>query len=332
MKNKKTILITSIALFSILIIIFIFVFSYYSFINTTDKGYEKNIRANIKNINEINNSVVSCIKGQSIDAEKSRKELPEKTSSLLNIKNTITTLSPTEKHAKSHEYLVNGLTNNIHIYEQIVSILNNPESNDIDKSLEALKKYKNACMQNYSLFHIKTAEITLSENTLKYINNCTYYVDELVNLKKDREIRKSQYTDFVNEMDEILSSFIEIKMDFSYFKDKIDNKSMTYENALSEIDKIKTEFVEIKNQFSKITVPSKGISSYNLLLKTFDNYYSYLQNYRYALSTESTEVFNNTSKKKLDSLYIEAGLNYKIMNTTYNEFIQTYSYFKESNK
>lgn len=333
MKNKKTILITSIALFSALIILLIFLCSYYLFINNTDKKYEKGISTNIKKVLQINNDTASYIKGQSIDINKSKKELPEKVSELVNIKNTITSLNPPEKHAKSHEYLINGLINNIHIYEQILSILNNPESNDIDKSLDALKNYKNACMQYYALFNMNNTKVTLNENTLKYINNCTYYIEELVSLKKDKEIRKSQYTDFVDAMDETLSSFIELKFNFSNYRDKIKAKSMTYENALNDMDRIKKEFEELKNQLSEITVPSKGVTSYKLLIKTFDIYNSYLQNYRYALSTESAQVFNNNSSdEKLNALFIEADLNYKIMNSNYNEFIKTYSYFKENNK
>lgn len=333
MKNKKNTVILSISLISALVISIIFLSSYYLFFNNTDKIYEKSIKGSINNILQINNSTTTYIKGESIDIEKSKKELPEKISSLVKTKNKITSLNPSEKYVKSHEYLLTGLINNIHIYEQIISILNNPEGNDVDKSLDGLKNYKNKCMQYYSLFNMKNAKVTLNENTLKYINNCTSYVEELTSLKKDKEIRKSQYADFVNDMDEVLSSFIEIKIDFSNYNDKIKNKSMSYESVLTNIDNTKKEFGEIKGQFSKITVPSKGITSYKLLLKTFDSYDSYLQNYRYALSTESTQVFNNNvPDEKLKALYIEANLNYKIMDSNYNEFIKTYSYFKENNK
>ncbi|WP_027625133.1 hypothetical protein [Clostridium lundense] len=333
MKNKKNKIIISISLLSALIISLIFLFSYRFFFNNTDKTYEKSIKFSINNILKINNNAADYIKGESIDIDKSKKELPEKISSLVKIKDKITSLNPSEKYVKSHEYLLTGLINNIHIYEQIISILNNPEGNDIDKSLTALKNYKNKCMQYYSLINIRNTKIALNENTLKYINNCTSYVEELANLKKDKEIRKSQYTDFINEMDEVLSSFIEIKINFSEYNDKIKNKSISYESVLNNIDNTRKEFGDLRSQFSKITVPSKGIAPYKLLLKTFDNYDSYLQNYRYALSTESAQAFNNTAPdEKLKALYIEANLDYKIMNSNYNEFIKTYSYFKENNK
>lgn len=267
MKDKKNTKIAYISLVSVLIIGLIFISSYYLFINTTDREYIKSIKSSIKNINGINNSTINYIKGQSIDVEKCKKELPNKINSLVKYKNKLTSLTPPEKYMKSHGYLINGLNNNIHIYEQMLSILNNPISKDINKSSESLKKYKNECMHYYSLFTINNNKITLSENSLKYINNCNYYIDELVTLTKDMEIKNSQYIDYINDIDDIISCFIEIKIDFSSYRDKIKNKSISYESTLKNIDNIKNEFEEIKNKFSKVSVPPKGITSYKLLSK-----------------------------------------------------------------
>ncbi|WP_125153974.1 hypothetical protein [Clostridium rectalis] len=322
MKNKKIFIHMGI-IFIVIVPLFLL---YFWFCNSPIKKYEYNLKTSIRKVNSINNDISPLIKGQTIDTDNCKKNIPKKISSLIAIKNDLNKTKAPEKYALTQENFLLGLDNNIHIYEQILGIVNNPQAKDISNSCKNLKMYNKHCINYYSLCKINNVKINFKEDYLNYLNTCIKYSGELENTQKSGEIKQSQYRTFIDNMDEVLSCFLEIKIDMNETKCNIKNNSISYDNILSKVDNMKTEFEDILYKFSKITVPSEAISCYTLFSKTLDNYNSYIQNFRYAITTEKNSSSNKS--KTVDALYNETNLNYKIMDTNYNKFLTSYSNFK----
>ncbi|MEW9095623.1 MAG: hypothetical protein AB2417_11130 [Clostridiaceae bacterium] len=277
-----------------------------------------------KKINEINSGTNSLIKGDSINIDKSKEELPKIISELVIVKNTLDSLTPSDKEIKLKNDIIKGVNNNIHIYEQLLSIFNNPKGKDIDKSCDNVKKYKNECLKYYPL----------EERSLKYIELSISHIEGLIRENKDKEIHHSHYKDFIDNLDGILSSFIEIKIDFLSYRDDINDNKLTYDEVINTLDYVTSEFEEVKSNFSKISVPNQGVECYKLFSKILDYYSSYLKSFEYAINKELESMKNDSSITVANSnyLYTESNLNYKLMNSNYNDFIKIYLDFKKENE
>lgn len=314
---KKKILLV----FPLLIAIFI---SLYFFLNLINNSNKNSLKYYTKKIDEINDSTISLMKNENININKSKDRLPEIISDLLELKNNLNSLTLSNNKIELKNNMLKGINNNIHIYEQILSILNNPKGKDIDKSCESLKKYKEECLKYYAL----------TPKSVKYIGNSIYFIEGLIRENKDREIHESQYKDFVDSLDSILSTFIEIKVDFLSYREDINSQKISYSEMTTTLEYIENELSEINNEFSKLAVPNEGIESYKLFSKTLDHYNTYLKSFTYALNKEIQNNKEKTSAaalKSLNYLYTEPELNYKLMNNNYNEFVKIYLEFKKEN-
>lgn len=307
--NKKYLIIISLS-------IFLFIIGVY-FISQT--CYNPKIKHVIKQVNKINKKVCSYGNSNKININSLKKDLPKHISSLSSIYNKVTSMNPPKKSLESHNYLLKGIENNIHMYENLLTILENPENTKLESSYTSLEKYKDNCFKYYSDC---SPSLLSSKNNLAYIDKCISYTAELVQCNKQNKIFEGQYKDYITNIDLILTSFLEIKSDFSYYKK---NKTMDYKSAIKDLDSKSEDLDNILADFSKITVPSKGIECYKLLYDTLDNYKSYIQNFRYALTKQASD----NCDKNIDSLYLECDLSYKNMDSCYNKFINSYSSFKK---
>lgn len=291
--------------------------------------YNKSIRTDVNNINKINKEVSSYTVEGKFNASKCREDLPNSIKTLLSTKTNLKKYKSNEECEDMHINLIKAITNNIHTYEQLLAILNSPESQDVDKAFSSFKKYKDYSIKFYELFNNKnpSLKINLNKLFLDYLNLSTVYIQELVNLQKNRDIKTSQYKDYFYNIDYILTSFLEVRKDFSYYKDKIGNETVALDELLNEIALNKKELQDLKTDISKISVPSDGIDCYILLSKTLDDYISYIYSFEEDISKSVI-----SSKSTISNLYSQSDLNYNIMNDTYNNFIRYYSNFKNTLK
>ncbi|MCG4572252.1 hypothetical protein [Clostridium cochlearium] len=325
-KRIKYIALFTLLIFSISVPIFTLI---YFNKNSHLLQYNKSIRTNINNINKVNKEVSSYTTNNIFNASKYRYNLPNSIKLLNSSKTNLEKYKPNEKYKDIHLNLIKGITNNIYTYEQLLAILNSPESQDVDKAFYSFKKYRDDSIKFYELFNSSNPKlkINLSKDFLDCLNISTEYIQELVNLQKDKDIKMSQYKDYFYNVDYILTSFLEVRKDFSYYKDKIQNRTVSVDELLNEIALNKKELQELKLSMSKISIPSDGINCYILLSKTLNDYASYIHSFEDDISKS---VIANDSKST--NIYSKSDLGYKIMNDTYNEFIKYYSNFKDTVK
>lgn len=325
-KNIRNITLSILLIFSISIPIFTLI---YFNKNSEIIQYNKSIHTDVNNINKINKKVSSYTISGKFNASKCRDHLPNDVKTLLSTKVNLEKYKCNEKYKDMHNNLIKAVTNNIYTYEQLLAILNSPESQDVNKAFSSFKKYKEHSIKFYELFNNnnRRLKINLNKDFLGYLNLSTAYIEELANLQKDRDIKISQYKDYFYSIDYVLSSFLEVRKDFSYYKGKIENGTIDINELLNEISTNKKELQDLKIDVSKISVPSDGIDCYILLSKALDDYISYIHSFEEDISKSAISPKSTVSK-----LYSQSDLNYKIMNDTYNDFIKYYSNLKDTVK
>lgn len=330
--NKPIIIVLSILAF-LLIAAGIFLGTYYFLIDRTSNGYEASIKDLSEKINTTNKSVSSFNKEDqsAVDPDKARKGLEEKIQVLNDSKTKLQGLVPTDKYKNEHEALINGLNNNILIYRQISAFLANVNGNDIEASGENLKKYKDDCVKYYTTASSSTLlKISLPKESLTFIDNTLKYINEVAAVQKEKEITKSQNTEFVNNIDDILSNFNGIKADLSTQVSSARGSGGNLDSIITLANRYRDDLSYLKQQLSNLSVPSEALSTYNLLKNTFEDYDLYLQSIVFAVNNEKL-LGASSSPDKLKELYSSSDTKFSEVIKDYDSFLKKYTDFKDSN-
>lgn len=336
-KNKKETkhkpLITVISIIVLLLLgAAVFFGTYFLMIDKSASSYEKAIDSAINQITEENKKVGTYNKSLTIDPEKAKENLEDNINKLKSIKDLINTEIPTEKYRLSHRYLIEGLNNNISLYRQILVMLQNPGSKDIERSLSSLAKYEEDCEKNYSLFSIKTLKIALPSEAKDFIKNTNDYLTEVVRINKDLEIQNSQNVEFAESMDKVIEAFEEIKTDFSPHLEKARAGKDSLENVISTIDSYKDKYLALKGDFSTIAVPQNARKTQNYFNSVLDDYSLFLQEIKFAVSSEKDKALDKPMPgETLKVIYAASTERYLTMDNNFTNFLKVYKDFKENN-
>lgn len=331
-KTKKILTTSGIIILILAIIAGVFYGTYYFIVNKSLGTYEKSIKTEIDNINKINSSITAFNKENSIDPDKIKKELPSKVDSLLKEKDKISAINPTEKYSKAHASLLEGLNSNILMYKQVQAIFANSQSKDVANALEDLKKYKNNCVQAYSLVSIKNTAASFPADASTTMETIISYFTDMVKVNRDNDIKQSVNLEFMNNMDAILSKLTAVKVDLSANVANVRAGSGSYDDVLSQVDLSYDKLQEIQKTFSNITIPQKASSTYKIFKNMLDNYDEYLKNFKYALTIEKEEASKGKpSQDFLNSIYATSSSNLQQGDKSYNDFMKLYTDFKTNN-
>ena len=328
-KTKQILINLSAIIGSVFLIVAVFFATYTYFINQSVSSYEKIVKKYSQDINVINESADSFIKGQTIDDTKVKNELDDKINKLLIIKRSVDGLAPSEKYKFSRNNFSAGLNSNIYIYKQIVQIVNNPQAKDSDKALEDLNKYKDECVKYYSLINLKNVTVSLPPKALNFIDKTNYYLGEAIKLRKKNEITQGLTSDYLYSIDEVVKSLLPIKSDYASYA--VMARTGKLGEALNQVASNKVIFDDIKAKFLKITVPSNGISTFKALSKTLSTEESYIQGFSYALDIEGKQSLSAPLKpEEIKQLYADTNILYKDLNSNYEAFLKVYTEFKNN--
>lgn len=307
----------------------VFYGTYYFIINKSSNSYEKEVKAVIDKINEVNSSVSSLLNGQAIDSVKARTELSPKIDVLSKQKELLDNMTATDKYKKDHENLINGISNNMLIFRQIDAIIKNPNGKDLEKAGEDLIKYKDKAVQNYSLVNIKNFKVGLTDSGNKLVEYTSIYVNELVKLNRDNEITQSKNQDYINSLDALLAKFTPINIDYSAEMSKVRDAKGNTDNIVALAEKNRDDLSSIKQEFASLTVPSKAVGSYKIFSNILESFDNYLQSFVYSANNEKL-AGNALSSDKLKELYAEPVSKFSSITKNYNDFIKAYNEFRQS--
>jgi hypothetical protein len=342
-KPKKT---KSNKKFNVIIIIFlmillipligigIFYGGYNYVIAKSSSSYEKTVADDINTLNKINKTAGSLIKSNSIDKDQSLKQLPDFINKLSTLKLKVQSEQSTDEFISSQKSLLNGIADNILIYRQIYSMLQNDNSNDLSTSLDSLMKYKDDCTSYYSKVNINGLAISLPTEASNYIKVTNTFITQVIKINNDTAIKKAQLSDFVQSIDTILDKFTPLKTDFSEELNKARTGSISFDDAATFINNTNDKYSEVQQAFSAITIPSDPDikKTYKALNTVFNDYSDYIQQMIFSVQNEKAKTSGQAlDKDTLNSLYSTANNKFSVLNTDYSDFFNKYTQLKNQN-
>ncbi|MCY6483446.1 hypothetical protein OW763_03620 [Clostridium aestuarii] len=333
MKKLNTKALTKLSLIVAVTLIGIGVFygTYYFFISKSYTSYEKTIKAEITNINKINGSAYLFTKGQTIDDKKIISDTSSLTSSLNTSKEKLEKLTVPDKYNDDNKNLLLGLKNNISMYKQIAIICKNVESLKLDESLIDLQKYRDDCMNYYSLVSIRDIKMTLPNECLDFINNTTYFTQKQIRTNINTEISASQNRDFLNSFDNLLDKFNSINKNFLLDIKNARKNIDGLDAVLNSLDTYEDNLDNIKNTLSSLTIPNDATPLYKAFTVVLNDYDEYIQTLKYSVKTEKLTSINGvTDEKSLEKLYETPNEKFKTLNSDYKNLMKIYSEFENN--
>ncbi|MBC8059538.1 MAG: hypothetical protein H7Y18_02620 [Clostridiaceae bacterium] len=318
-----------------ILILGVFISGYAIIMKGYYNSYESKLNIYIKAINKANNSTTAFMKEGTLDTQTAKSNIPNIINTLQKSKDNILLLNPTDKFKFCQAALIQGLTNNINIYAQLLTVLNNPEATDLSSSRNNMKTFKDACIGSYSQACIDKIKISLQKNTVDFIDSSIYYMDQLIKIKNNQGISDSQTTDFIGGVDESFKNFQVIKTDFKSYLYSLRNNNSNYDDLINKVFKNKTDLSKLKINLTKISVPQESkdhnpIHVFDLLKHAMNDYDLYLDSFTYALTNEKVQAaLGKIEKDASDKLYIESDMKMSQVNKDYNDFIETYNSFKD---
>ncbi|WMJ80389.1 hypothetical protein RBU49_16535 [Clostridium sp. MB40-C1] len=328
LQDKKTQKTLIFVLVFILLGLVAFYGTYYFFTKKSLSTYEKNIHSEINTINSLNESTPKFIKGQTIDNEKILNELPSLISSLKTSEQKSKGFVVMDKYKSDHENLLKGLKDNISLYEQIYLVCKNPKSKTLKNNLNLINKFKDNCMNEYSLVSIKRLKIALPKECLDFINNTIFFIEKQIRQNTDNEIAHSQNKEFLNSLTTLVDNFNSINKNFSEEINKAQQDSSLYNELINKITTTKYSIDKIKSKASNITVPQDSIMLYNYFTKVLDDYSSYIEDLKYAVKTEMLTPLPEQKNKSLTNLYESSNNKFYIFTDDYAKFTKEYNNLK----
>lgn len=327
-KKKKIIIIISLVAAFIVLSIGIFYMSYYVYMGKSYSSYENNLRTYISKINAQNSKTASLYKGSAINLNTAKKSLPGIIDKLSDVKDSLDSTNPPDKYKAIYQNLSDGLDNNISMYRTIYDMLNNSSFNDTN--LTAAAKYRDDCMKYYSDINYKDITINLTDDSITFVNNGLKYLTNLYQTNKDKEIKQSQNTEYLNSMDTIINNFTSLKTDFSTLASSARAGSETYDDVLAAIDKNNEGIQALSQSLDKVILPSDKASAVNdAVRKAIDDYTTYLQNFKYALTNEKAQAQSGpVDSATLTQFYADSNTSFSTFSDDFDSMIKAYSDYK----
>jgi len=324
-KNFKIILFLSVIMLSI----GIFLISYYSFITKVYTSYKTTLITNINGINDANKNVSQFNSNQTIDVDYAKKQLPKIINELSVFKDNLLNSEPTIKYKNDNDNLKCGLDKNLLIYRQTLAILNNPSGNDVEKSMENLKTYRNDCINFYSLIDVHNASISLPKISLTFIDNVLDYSDTAVMLKKETDVKSQQNQEFISNIDGLSTDFSNTKTNLYSYIIKVRKKEMSFDNLSKLLDDDFSQLSKFQAAFKILTVPTSAIPTYESFKIVLDKYESYLSDFNLAMTSENSKTSNTTiAPKTLNALYTSSNSLFNDVETSYTNYIKSITQLK----
>lgn len=330
--NKLVIFILQILVF-VLLIGGAFFATYYMFVGNNSNTYERNIKQLVTKINTVNDSVGTYNKGQALDPEKlkkARENMPQYIKDLSGIKDKLQVIATTEEYKKDQDNLAGGLEKNILIYRQIEAIIRDPEGKDIADAADNLEKYKEECIDFYSQISTKSMQTSLSSDCVLFIDNTLKYAREIAALGKEKEIKLSQNSEFVESIDSLVSRFLPINIDFSVQLTKERKEGGNLDNVINLARKNNNELDYIKQEYSNLAVPENAVPCYNAFGKILNSYEAYIESFTYSVQNEKL-LATDASTEARNGLYTASNSKFKSVSKNYSDFLKVYTEFKNSN-
>lgn len=297
-----------IIIFSILILCSsIFMYKYFS------NPYRKSINNICSNITSINASCSSAIKNDIIDSEIALATLSDNQNKLLSEKNKLDKLKPDAKNLAVQNSLQLTLSNNIKLFEQLISILKNPTSKDLSKSLNNLDSIYSECNKDYAKCTNLCYKISFPNAFNRFYKNYVSYTNELIKLTRDIDIEATQKKEFLKAFEQYLQTFNTLTEDLKPAIDRCKSEKRSLDSIANDVDLKMQSFNKLKDDISTLSIPSSALEIFRSFTNTLDKYNDYIS---CLLDTLNNDICGKPYN------YDKAYEKYNLMTVDFNQFQQ----------
>lgn len=291
----------------VILTIIIALFKFYQ--NPKDIKTLKSIGTAISNINLTYN-----IDKDNINSITYIDSLESKISNLENITRSTETLSLKEEYLPLLEKLKEGLSNNISLYKQLIDMLKRNNFSSPSTSYDNAISIKNTTKELYETCTNKGIPVYLNNSNSEHLDNIFLYINEIVKLNRDTDIKLKQKNEFLTNIEKIRRDFTPLMENlFETLKlIKSDNRDI---NILStDIHKKLMDFQTLKNELYMISIPKNKTNLFTNLEQLCNLYEDYINSFLKALKEEIN------SKKEQTLLYNQAKEKFTIVENQLKTF------------
>lgn len=320
-KEHKNIVIVSLTL--LFLLSFSLFFLVYNSKENRTKRYLKNLS---KDLNEINLTLSNGVKDLTIDTHISKDILSSGQESLNKVLESVLDveeISPEVSLTKSN--LTAALNSTISLYDSSLSALYNPETIKSNEDLDNINTLKDICILNYSKLKDNKININFSDESLKYFNNLSNYINTLIKINRDSEFKNTQTRDFIYILEGYKNDISYLNEDLSIAINKVREDKRDLQVIIDDIYKKEETYNSLKNRLAFISIPEGCMEVYEGLTEYLNSYSAYLKSIKEAVIYEKTASDVNKLSSEIDK-------NYKNSTSKRDDALKAYSNYENKLK
>lgn len=221
--------------------------------------------------------------------------LENKVKSLNTINETLEKKKFSKKYYDISLTLKEGLENNITFYNSLIDILNNPTSDDLYDKYKNCLTLKDSVIDSYNTCEKHNIQIALTSNDNTFLNNICFYINEIIKLNRDSDIKISQINEFTVTLDKLLLEFKDLTENLLNTISIMRNNNRNLNTVLSDIHDKMNKFENIKKELYILSIPENGADAFAAFNETLGFYNSYINS---LLKGVTEEINTNTSENQ----------------------------------
>ncbi len=297
--------------------------SYTGFKNVKGSDYDPKLNTELLELKKLNESISCSLNFQNNDI---KNDISANIKKLKEIKDNLGLYTSTGEYVLLN--LDTAVNNNILLYEQMLSIINNPNAKDVESSIDNLNSYKNSSIDSY--IKINKLNSKCIKDITDLINKAYFEFNEILKFNRDKDIKHVQSSEFTSKLESMFNR-LPLKNDYLTIIEKCRNNEYNYEVLLNSIEKDLENYNEIKMEFSSLSIPPEAITLYNDFKELLNIYDIYINNWKNGIISEKKYYeIKKLDKNKMEDLNEEVESKYLDLKNSSQRFSKDLEEFKKN--
>lgn len=320
-KEHKNIIITSLTLLFILSFSLFFI-EYNSKDNRT-KRYLKNLSGEL---NDVNSTLTNGVKDLTIDTNKTKEILSTGIKELNKILISVTEVnSESANISVLKENLINALNSTITLYDSGLIILSNSNNVKNNEDLNKFNTFKENCKLDYLELEDNNIKINFSDESLKFFDNFSNYMNTLIKINRDSEFTSKQQKDFMYTLESFNDDISYLNEDLTLAINKVREDKRDFQGIIDDIYNKEETFNNLKQKVTFLSIPEGCMEIYESLNE-------YLNTYSIYLNTIKEAVIYEKTSSNIDEVSDQINKNYKNSTSKRNDVLKAYDSYENKIK
>ncbi|MDO4534673.1 MAG: hypothetical protein Q4B63_02535 [Clostridium perfringens] len=209
--------------------------------------------------------------------------------------------------------LKEGLMNNILFYDSLIDALSNPTSDDLHDKYKESILLKDNIINLYEICSENNISVALISDDSTLLNNIFFYINEIIKLNRDSDIKTAQANEFIVALDSLLLEFNGLTEDLFNTILTIRKSNRSLNTVLTDIHSKMNKFETLKKKLYILSIPENGTTVFVAFNETLGFYNSYIN---LLLKGITEEINSNNSENEY---YKNALLEYENMNNSLDD-------------